>query len=204
MTANKGKKLKIAITGGIAVGKSTIADMIKNMGYEVFSADAIYAELLEDEKFVVRLSALLDIAPLSVDGKVVFDRVAAAKKVYDNAPIRKKFNEYTHKFVYERVNELFAAAKGKLVFFEIPLLFESGRQNDFDEVIVVYRDTDKRIESVVERDGKDEDLVKKIINSQFDYNNKIDIRHTVIRNDGDIASLEKKVNSIVEYLETTI
>ena len=205
MTANNSlKKYKIALTGGIASGKSTVSEIIEKLGYEVYSADKIYAELLEDEKFALDCSALLGIDPLYVDGNATFDRKTASKIVYGDEAIRKAFDEYTHKFVYDKIDEIFTKAKGRIVFFEIPLLFESGRQNDFDYVVVVMRDKTERVKSVVSRDGKTEDLAEKIISVQFDYDNIDDIRHTIIYNDGDLVSLSEKVNSTVEYLEKTL
>ncbi|MBP5177890.1 MAG: dephospho-CoA kinase [Clostridia bacterium] len=202
MTANS-KRLKIAITGGIASGKSTVSRFIRKLGYNVFSADEIYTELLEDERFCLECSRILGIAPIIRGKKATFDRRAAADVLFSDSDKRKAFDLFAHAAVYKRIDEIFFSQSAALTFFEIPLLFESGRQADFDRVIVVIRDDKLRLESAVKRDGKGEDYIKKVMAAQFDYNNPIDTKHTILKNDGDMSALEKKVKSIVEYLETT-
>ena len=196
MIANK---LKIAITGGIGSGKSTVSSIIKELGYPVYSADEIYSELLRDQTIVKKCSDILGIKPLNLDGKLVFDRTAASKIVFDNIKLRQKLNEYTHALVYEKMDSVFAAAAGDKIFFEIPLLFESGKEGDFDRVLIVVRDLGDRISSVVERDNVTKEKVEKIISSQYNYDILPEIKHTLIKND-DITRLYQRVKETVENL----
>ena len=200
MTANNvEKKLKIAVTGGIGSGKSLAMNVISSLGYPTFSADSIYADIISREENVIACSKLVGIDVLYVDNKAVFDRKAAAKKVFDDEVLRNKLNEYTHKLVYEEIENIFKK-QIKTTFFEIPLLFESNRQNDFDKVLIILRDTGERIESVRKRDNKDVDLIEKIISSQFDYDNMPATVHTIIRNDKDISSFIERVKEVVESI----
>ena len=82
MIANSDKKLKIAVTGGIASGKSTVMGIIKRLGYKVYSADSIYADLLNEPSFALACSKMLGIATINISGKVTFDRKVAAEKVF--------------------------------------------------------------------------------------------------------------------------
>ena len=202
MSVNK-EKYKIAVTGGIASGKTTFSEMLVRRGYKVYSADKIYEELLLDEEIAKKCSDILGILPKYTDGMATFDRKAAAKVVFDDDVLRKKLNDYTHALVYKRIDEIFSSEREKFVFFEIPLLFESGKEGDFDLVIILLRDRSDRIRSVIERDKKDRELAEKIISSQFDYNKDILSKHTIICNDGDISSLSDKVDRFVGYLEKT-
>ena len=202
MIANSPKNLKIAITGGIASGKSTVSSIISRFGYKVFSADEIYSELLEDESIAKKCCEIVGIAPKIVDGKATFDKRSAAPIVYSDKEKRLALDNYTHALVYKRIDELFAE-NGGTVFFEVPLLFESGREGDFDDVIVVVRDRDSRIEGAKDRDGKNRFEIEKIISSQFDYSDPRIHNYTVIINDGDVKSLSEKVVKVLgRYGET--
>ena len=194
MTVNNIKKKKIAITGGIASGKSTVSAIISELGFRVYSADKIYAELLKEREVVLKCSDILGIKPLIVDGNPVFDRKTASAVVFENEEKRKALNEYTHELIYKRIDEIYSNENG-VTFFEIPLLFESGRQDLFDDVIVVLRDKRKRVESVCKRDKKDKDSVLKIMSAQFDYDNFDSSAYTVIYNDKDKATLAERVKS---------
>jgi len=204
MTANNGKKLKIAITGGIASGKSTVSKIISELGFRVYSADVIYSQLLENEDFAKKCCDFLGINPLTINGKATFDRIAAAEKIFEDSSLRLSFNEFTHAHVYRQIDKIFDIETGELVFFEVPLLFESGKEDLFDRVIVVKRDIEARVESAAKRDGKDREYIKKVVKSQFDYDNSLDSRHTIIYNDGDKKSLCEKVKKVVEDIRSTI
>lgn len=197
----KKSNLKIAITGGIASGKSTVSQILKNLGYLVYSADEIYADLLTIPEVVINCSRLVGIEPLYQNNLLTFDRAKAKKIVFDNEQIRLRLNAYTHELVYKKIDEIFdIKGKDSPVFFEIPLLFESGRENDFDKVLVVLRSENDRLEALQKRDGRTREESEKIIKSQFDYNKLGDNKHTIIYNDGDIKLLEEKVRAVLESL----
>lgn len=195
------KKLKIAITGGIASGKTTVSSIIKRFGYLVYSADEIYADLLKMPDVVIKCSEIVGVEPINNGGSLVFDREKARNIVFENEEIRLRLNDYTHELVYKRIDEIYIKCEDcKPVFFEVPLLFESGRENDFDRVIVILRAIDDRIKAIQKRDNRTIEDSEKIIKSQIDYNKLEADKHTIIYNDGDIISLEKKVWDIIESL----
>ena len=197
----KRNKLKIAITGGIASGKSTVSSILENLGYPVYSADKIYADLLKITDVIIACSEIVGIEPLILEDRLEFDRERARKIVFENDCIRAELNKYTHRIVYMTIDEIFdKCSEDKPVFFEIPLLFESGKENDFDRVIVVFRDKEDRLESIQKRDLRTREESEKIIKSQFDYNKLDKNKHTIIYNDSDIKSLELKVGKMLENL----
>ena len=84
---------KIAITGGIGSGKSTVSEIIRKMGYVVVSADKVYSELLLNEDFVKEICELMNISPIEKDGRITIDRKALSALVFtvNNVyPIRKR------------------------------------------------------------------------------------------------------------------
>ena len=185
--ARREKQMKIAVTGGIGSGKSAVCGILREMGYPVFSCDAIYRQMQTEPTFVAALQTAF---PAAVeDGRL--DRSLLASIVFSSREALEKLNALTHPEIMRR---LYAAmADYPVSFGEVPLLFESGRQGDFDAVIVVYRPTEERIRSVCARDVLTREQVLSRIKNQTDYEKIRKEGHTVIYNDGDMSSLREKV-----------
>lgn len=193
------KKL-IAITGGIGSGKSLLTDYFASLGYAVLSADEIYSDLLKDECFVKGICDAVGVRAVLVNGRYTLDRKAVAEKVFGNPAERKKLDDFTHDAI---MSEMFSRANdcSGVVFCEVPLLFESGYDKYFDCVIVVFRNENERISSVVSRDNKSEELVKEIIKNQYDYSKLAENGHTIfVENNGTPRFLYEKANEIIEKI----
>ncbi len=182
----------IAITGGIGSGKSTVSKIIKGLGYTVFSADEIYSKLILDKSFVKSIYELLDIKTENY----VFDKKLVGEKVFSSKELLKKLNDFTHPIIMEKMISLSKETRG-IVFNEVPLLFESGFENLYDNIIVVERNLENRVSSVMARDNvtKEEVLLK--VKNQVNYENYINNAHTLINNDGNLSELSKKVKEVV-------
>lgn len=190
--------LKVAITGGVASGKSTVSEYLLKMGYKVYDADKIYADLLNDPVIVEKISKLVGVQSITENDKSMLDKKAISKKVFNDKPLLKKFNEYTHALVYQKIDDIIKRSTDEILFFEIPLLFESGKENEFDKVIVIKRDVNDRITSAKIRDGSNDEAVTLKIKNQIDYDNYDFSKHTVIYNDGDVKSLYKSVIDAID------
>ena len=191
------ESLKIAITGGIGSGKSTVIDILSKLGFKVVSLDEVYAKLLDDQDFVMQLCNQFDIQPVLSENKIMLDRKALSEKVFSNAQLLAKLNAFTHQKIFESA---FKMQENSVTFYEVPLLFEGDYQHKFDRVWVVMRDKNARIASAVARDGNEQRVLSKVKN-QVDYD-KLDLSlHTIIKNDGDIQSLQNEVKRAVSEIE---
>lgn len=187
------KNVKIAVTGGIGSGKSTVCRLIAGNGFPVYSCDEVYSELIDGNKLKNKLVEEFGAEILSSGGKV--DRRALSKIVFSNAEKLKKLNTITHGAVFE---EIFARAnKDALAFFEVPVLFEGNYQGMFDEVIVVKRQLSSRIFSVMNRDKLSEEQVSERVNRQYNYDNSDFAQYYVIHNDGNFDDLKISVNDLM-------
>ncbi len=182
----------IAITGGIGSGKSTVSKIIKELGYTVFSADEIYSNLILDENFVKSIYEVLNIKT----DDYVFDKKLVGEKVFSSKEMLKKLNDFTHPVIMEKMISLSKEAGG-IVFNEVPLLFESGFENSYDDIIVVVRNLEDRLSSVAIRDKVSESEVLQKVKNQVNYENYINNAHTLINNDGNLVELSKKVKEVV-------
>ena len=191
---------KIAITGGIGSGKSTVSEIIRKMGYVVVSADKVYSELLLNEDFVKEICDLMNISPIEEDGRITIDRKALSALVFSDKTQLSRLNDFTHPRI---MDEIFRRSEGvePLFFAEVPLLFERGYETEFDNVFVVRRQFDLRLSGTAKRDGKTESEIRKVIDNQFDYEgNKSGYKSIIIENNGTIHELEIEVLEAVKRL----
>ena len=192
------KKLKVAITGGIGSGKSTVLGVLHSAGYKTLSSDTIVSELYQTRKVKKLLKELF---PDAVKGFfcLKIDRKKIASAVFSNEILREKLTNTITPLVLNEINER-AKKLDTTVFVEVPLLFECGYQNEFDAVLVITRALNERIESVKARSNLTEQEILSRIKSHPDYD-EVDLSpYNVIVNDGDLNALKEKVFTLVKNL----
>lgn len=187
---------KIAVTGGIGSGKSTVMKIIAGKGYPIFSCDEIYSQLTSDSDFLnILRHSFGDI--LNSDGTL--DRKKLSEIVFNNPAKLAELDKITHPAIYKEMFRM-ADEAGGICFCEVPLLFESGAESLFDGVIIVMRNEEQRIKSVTARDKLPEQDVKKRISNQFDYNSADFAMYYVIHNCGDLSELERQTKEIIKKI----
>ena len=191
--------IKVAITGGIGSGKSTAAAILGELGYKCESADKIYHELLSDEKFVEKISEHMGIEPIFCNGKKILDKKTLSDKVFSDKKELKRLNEFTHPVVMDVMMRKMESLKNeKIVFAEVPVLFEGGFDRLFDYVVVIKKNIESRVIKTMDRDGKSADDVKRVVAAQIDYDNiEENEKFIVVNNDGTIVDLKENLKSVV-------
>lgn len=187
---------KFAVTGGIGSGKSAFCRILKERGYPVFSCDAINRILLQDKDY---LRGLLERFPSCAAAEGI-DKKALSALVFSDRDALEALNAYAHPRIYASLQEQMDGTK-KPCFAEVPLLFESGMPALFDGVIVVLRERQTRIRSIVRRDGLTPEQAEARIRKQFDYDSSLPPGCFVLLNDGDEQALEKKADALLEKLK---
>ena len=187
---------KIAVTGGIGSGKSTVMKIIAGKGYPIFSCDEIYSQLTSDSDFLnILRHSFGDI----LNGDGTLDRKKLSEIVFNNPAKLAELDKITHPAIYKEMFRM-ADEAGGICFCEVPLLFESGAESLFDGVIIVMRNEEQRIKSVTARDKLPEQDVKKRISNQFDYNSADFAMYYVIHNNGDLSELEWQTEEIIKKI----
>ena len=185
---------KIAITGGIGSGKSTLCEALKELGCAVFSCDEISHELWKSEEYRRGLAALF---PACTRGGKI-DKKALTDLVFSDPIYRKSLENYSHPRIME---QLFSEMKRHpLAFAEVPLLYEGGYESDFDGIVVVEREEEARVRAAVLRDGTDEEKIRARIGAQTTVREGGKAVLTV-KNSGDIAALKTAAQEVLRFAQ---
>lgn len=193
---------KIAVTGGIGSGKSLVLALLKEKGYPVFSCDEIYQEITKEAAYIEAVGKLF---PSAVKNGQI-DRQELGKIVFDDEKKRTQLNAIAHPLIMERLFFDMNQIESKLVFAEVPLLFESRLQEQFDATLVVLRNKDSRIQAIMDRDGISANEAISRINAQFNYDlissiEKIKTENTYfLRNDTSLSDLNVSLTEILNKL----
>ena len=156
---------KVAITGGIATGKSSILQYLMMKGYVIDSSDSLAHDVLKNEG---KQEVLKEFGRgiLSDNGEI--NRSLLGKIVFNDLEKLDKLNKIIHPYVKIRIEEIIKANPDlDIIFFEVPLLFEAKMEDMFDVTINIYCDIDTQIERIVARDGRSIDDALNIIKSQM-------------------------------------
>ena len=194
----------VAITGGIASGKSTVTKQLaEGLGATVFDSDIEARRLVDDDLEVRReLVATFGRAVISPEGRV--DRAALRKIVFDNESRRRELEGIVHpriRAAWRRRQEehLHSRPIAPLVL-DIPLLYETGAEVLLDRVVVVGCRFDTQLRRLTELRRLDEAVARKIIASQFPLADKILRCQHLIWNDSTPFALEAQVKLLVAHL----
>lgn len=153
--------MKIAIIGGIGSGKSTAAQIIKELGYSVYSCDEIYNLVLNEQSYIDEINKNFD----GVVENNKIDKKKLGNIVFNNKAKLELLNSIAHPKVREKLDKLILDST-KDIFIEVPVFVGSGLENYFDKVILVCADTKLRIQRIIARNNCDKEYAKKVINNQ--------------------------------------
>lgn len=190
---------KIALTGSIGMGKSTVAGMFAARGISVFDADAhVRAMQGRGGSLVAPIGARF---PGAIrDGAIDRDMLAAL--VLADRDELSALEMIVHPKVAERQEEFINKHRGSpVLLFDIPLLFESGAERAFDAVIVVSAPADVQRARVLSRPGMTTDKYERILARQMPDEIKRDRADFVIDTGGSLASTEAEVDRVLACLQ---
>ena len=198
------KQYRVAVTGGIGSGKSTVCDLLRKRGFPVYSCDEISKRLFQEPFYQEKLLSIFPM--IAVDG--VADRKKLAELVFNDETQLQRLNDFTHPLIMDRLRTALQQDTSALVFAEVPLLFEGGFENDFDFVIVVERNLEQRIQAVCARDSATPEAVSKRIARQWDYQSDEHRQkmknpaYFSMNNDGTEMQLDDQLDCILKKLPT--
>lgn len=178
------KILKVAITGGIGSGKSTICKMFEILGIPIYHADARAKELMvTDENLIQKIKNLFGEEAYLEDGSL--NRAYIANIVFKDKKILEQLNAIVHPAVFVDTDQWHHSQSGvPYTLKENAILFESGGHQLVDKTILVVAPEEVRIQRVIDRDDTTEEAVRDRISKQLPDEEKIKLADFVILNDG--------------------
>lgn len=195
--------MKIAVTGGIGSGKSSIAALLAAaLQAELFSADLVCHELmLPDAAGWLEIVAAWGERFLRPDRAI--DRGLMRDAVFRNEAMRRQLESILHPLIRQELKRKMEAAEGLggRCVVEIPLLFEVGWQDQFDATIAVYAPESVCVTRIVARDGIGEEAARRILAAQMPPEEKAAMATHVISNTGLWVQTVQQVSSLARLLE---
>ena len=192
----------IAITGGIGSGKSTFCSKLKEKGFKIHSSDEQVAKIYKnpEKKFVTYLRTIglsKSISKKNIDKKII------SKIIFENKQIRKKLELYIFKIVRKKRSDFIKQEKQKktkLIFIDIPLLFENNLEKQFNKVISIIATKRARLKRLKKTRKMTENQFMNITRSQTSdviRKNKSDY---VIYNNSTLKDYKIKINKLISKL----
>jgi dephospho-CoA kinase len=190
--------IRLALTGSIGMGKSTVAQMFARAGIPVFDADAVVRELqANDPNLIASIGARFG---GTVSGDKL-DRDELARRVLGQPGELKALEEIVHPAVHAaRARFLLEHADAPALLFDIPLLFETGGNEAFDKVIVVSAPSEIQRGRVLARPGMTVEKLDAILARQMPDEEKRRRADFVIDTGGDLSTTEGQVRDILSCL----
>ena len=192
----------IAITGGIGSGKSTFCNKLKESGFKIHSSDEQVAKIYKnpEKKFITYLQTIglsKSISKKNIDKKII------SKIIFENKQIRKKLELYIFKIVRKKRSDFIKQEKQKktrLIFIDIPLLFENNLEKQFNKVISIIASKRVRLKRLKKTRKMTENQFKNIIRSQTSDVIRKKKSDYVIYNNSTLNDYKIKINKLISKL----
>ena len=195
--------LLVGLTGGIATGKSTVANLLRDLGAEIIDADVLAREVVEPgEPALNEIVAAFGRSVLEATGRL--DRKALGAIVFADPERRGRLEAITHPRIRERfqrqLDTLTARDFRGLVFFDAAVMIESGNYRNMDRLVVVVADEPTQIARLMARDGIEREEALRKIRSQMPLAEKAKLADHVIDNSGELAATSARVRTVHQAL----
>jgi dephospho-CoA kinase len=188
-------RLRIGLTGGIASGKTTVAERFAELGATVIDADeAARAVVAPGQPGLAAVVARFGAGVLAANGDL--NRRALRELVFSDPALRRELEGLLHPLIRTAMEQRAAAAGGPYLVMAIPLLVEGGERAKVDRILVVDIDADTQLERVMRRDSCSAEQARSIIAAQASRATRLQAADDVIVNSGTILELRSAVDEL--------
>jgi dephospho-CoA kinase len=187
--------LTIGLTGGIASGKSAVADMFVALGASLVDTDQLSREVVAPGQ-----PALEEIrktfGPEVLTQQGTLDRAAMRRVIFEDPQKRKALEAIVHPRIRALMLERIAESTGPYTVVAVPLLVENGLAKLFDRVLVVDCPESTQLERLMRRDGMEESAARAILGAQVDRQTRLATADDVIDNGGSLDATRQRVEEL--------
>ncbi len=196
-----------ALTGAIGTGKSAVASMLAEMGAHVIDTDLIAREVVEPGQPALRdIEDYFGKDVINPDGTL--NREKVRDQIIRDPEKRAKLNSFTHprinQVVMERIGKFNGMNDGMPVIIDVPLLYESGWDRFFPDVILVYAPLPIQIERLMARDRLDRQTAELTIAAQMSIEDKKGRARFIIDNSGTLEETRRQVTALFGKLRAAV
>jgi dephospho-CoA kinase len=195
------RPLRIGLTGGVASGKSTVAEMFAELGVPVVDTDVIAREVVEPGTPALdEIRETFGDEVIAADGSL--DRTAMRGIVFADDAAREALEAIVHPRIRSETIAQATAAGGEYQLIVVPLLVESPLRSFVDRVLVVDCSEETQVRRLLQRDAGSEDQARRMLAAQASREARLAIADDVIGNEGDLGDTRRQVRQLHEnYLE---
>ena len=187
--------LKIALTGGIASGKTVVSDTFAELGVDVIDTDIIAREVVEpSSEGLAQIVAAFGNSVLLQDGSL--NRRKLREIVFADKADLQKLESITHPLIQNRAKELIQSASDCYCLLVVPLLFNSPMREWVDRILIVDVDEQLQLQRLLARDCETIEQAKAIMATQASRDQLLGIADDVIINDSGLEKLRKEVHNL--------
>ena len=192
-----GRRLAIGLTGGIASGKSTVAQRFTELGVPVIDADVAARAVVAPGQ--PGLGQVIErFGPSVVSESGALDRRALRELIFSDPDARHDLEAILHPLIRADMNRSAAAAAGPYVVMAIPLLVEGASRDRVDRILVVDVDEDVQLRRVMARDQCSLEQARAILASQARRSARLAVADDVLLNSGTVTDLRQSVDRLHE------
>ncbi len=200
--------MKIGVTGGIASGKSTVAQSFSALGAPVLDADAIARDLVEPGRAGLQ-RVIAEFGAEFLDNQTgALRRAALREHVFSNPPARKRLEALLHPLIEAQMQERTRDFDAPYCLWVIPLLIETNRCHLVDRVLVVDSAEALQYRRALTRPGLTREAITAIMNAQTDRASRLAVADDLICNNADVTDVQRCVTALHQYylhhLSTTL
>lgn len=190
-----GRVPRIALTGGIASGKSTVAKLFSTLGAKLIDTDQIARDIVVPPSVVLeRIVERFGPEILQADGSL--DRARLRRSVFTDPDARRDLEAITHPAIHDEAERLARQIGGPYQLVAVPLLVETGTQGQYDRVLLVDASCETRKRRLMLRDGISADVADRMLAAQATREARRAAAHDVIENEGDLGQLAAQVERL--------
>ncbi|HJP84192.1 MAG TPA: dephospho-CoA kinase [Fimbriimonadaceae bacterium] len=175
--------MRIAVTGGIAEGKSTVMDILSKQGFKIASADAIAREIVNSDSIQIEIARILNI-----DG--IPNKEDMRNRISGDHGFRRKLNRLVHPRVLQEMRRSTAQ------IIEVPLLFEACLQGEFDRIWVVTCGREEQLRRLSQRLANFESA-ERLVATQLPTEVKLPFADEIIRTNQPMSSVVNHVHQTI-------
>lgn len=188
------RPLRIGLTGGIASGKSTVADLFAKLGVAVIDTDVISREVVAPgQPALQEIRQKFGDAVLDESGQL--DRSAMRQVIFSDDDARHHLEAIVHPKIQEETLRQADTAQGDYILIVVPLLVDSALRDQVDRILVVDCDETTQMQRLLARDAESEDQARRILSAQASRTEQLAIADDVIENNSTLEALSTQVSA---------